>query len=31
MDPDVRWEGYGTVVLQALIKTFVCFVYKSLA
>jgi hypothetical protein len=31
MDPDVKWEGDGTVVLWALIKTFVRFVYKSLA
>jgi hypothetical protein len=31
MDPDMKWEGDGTVVLQALIKTLVRFVYKSLA
>jgi hypothetical protein len=31
MDPDVKWEGDGTVVLQALIKTLIHFVYKSLA
>lgn len=22
MDPDVKWEGDGTVILQALIKTW---------
>jgi hypothetical protein len=31
MDSDVKWEGDGTVVLQALIKILVRFVYKSLA
>jgi hypothetical protein len=31
MDPVVKWEGDGTVVLQVLIKTLVRFVYKSLA
>jgi hypothetical protein len=31
MDPGMKWEGDGTVVLQVLIKTLVRFVYKSLA
>jgi hypothetical protein len=31
MNPDMKWQGDGTVVLQVLIKTFVRFVYKSLA